>query len=206
MMILFDLDGTLYQTHETSLPPLYDLCRKYDLTLSPEDSSFVLYSTVKALLDKIAPQMPFDQRSEFMAELKAQETEAIKKHGRLFDGIEELLSSLSNSGIEMAICSIGSKEYVETVLEHCNIKHYFKYITHRIGDRTKTEALKQLLQDSGQKPNECIMVGDSIIDLTAAVENNVPFIGVTYGYGARDLTQANALVDNAAQLKEVIYK
>lgn len=205
-MIIFDLDGTLYRTHETVLPPLYDICREYGLTLTKEDESLLLYTTADTLLDRIAPDMPPELRNKFCYDLKWRERELVKEKGRLFCGVEDLLKSLASNGIPMAICGMGSKEYIETVLDRCNIKHYFKYICHRVEGLTKSQVLKKLLENAGLQPNECIMVGDSATDIKAAKDNSIAFIGVKYGYGANDIKEANALVDDVSQLKSAIYK
>ncbi len=146
-MIIFDLDGTLYRIHETCIPPLYDVCKRFNILLTPEDEKFLLYTTVKSLLDRVATDMPQNERDEFERE-KWREIEVVKERGRLFDHVEEVLSSFYDNSIEMAICGMGSKEYIETVLDYCHIRHYFKFVSHRMGERTKAEALKQLLQDA----------------------------------------------------------
>jgi phosphoglycolate phosphatase-like HAD superfamily hydrolase len=56
-IIIFDLDGTLYRTHETCLPPLYELCKENNISLGEEDERFLLYTTAPALLDRVAPNM-----------------------------------------------------------------------------------------------------------------------------------------------------
>lgn len=58
---------------------------------------------------------------------------------------------------------------------------YFKAI---YGSPTpKDELLANILKESSSKPNECLMIGDSINDFKAASVNNIPF----YGYNNEDL-------------------
>jgi phosphoglycolate phosphatase len=203
---IFDLDGTLYRTHETCLPPLYDICHKYNITLTSKDERFLLYTTTNELLDRVAPNMAQEQREHFIHDLRRRENEVVRERGRLFDNVENLLSSLAANGISMAICGIGSKEYIDTVLTHCNIKHYFKYICHRIDGLSKSQVLKNLLKETNLQPDECIMVGDSLTDLTAAKENGLPFLGVNYGYGSNDIAEANAIADDVLHLERLIYQ
>ncbi len=146
------------------------------------------------------------QREKFAYDLKWREIEIVKERGRLFDHVEELLSSLASDGIPMAICGMGSKEYIETVLTRCNIKHYFQDIRHRIDGLSKAQVLKYLLKERNLQPDECIMAGDSLTDITAARENGLPFIGVRYGYGSHDIAEADAIADDVPQLKSLIYQ
>lgn len=205
-IIIFDLDGTLYRTHETCLPPLYDMCRKNNITLTSEDERFLLYTTPAALLDRVAPDMTPEQREQFAFDLKWREIELVQERGRLFENVEGLLSSLAADGVPMAICGMGSKEYIEAVLTRCDIKHYFRYICHRIDGLSKSQMIKKLLKDSNLQPDACIMVGDSLTDMTAAQENGLLFLGVSYGYGSGDIAEADAIADDVLQLESLIYR
>ena len=206
IIVIFDLDGTLYRTHETCLPAFREMCALYKIPLTKESENFLLYTTTDSFLRKNAPEMTAEQRVKFGKEIKWREISAVKERDRLFDGIRELLDSLVNDGIEMAICGMGSKEYIDTVLEHCDIAKYFKAVYHRVEGLTKTQVMKTLLTDMNLESNQCLMIGDSTIDLTAAQENDVPFIGVSYGYGADDVAQSEVLVNDAAQLQTAIYR
>ena len=64
-MIFFDLDGTLYKTHETCLPPLQSLCRQHGIHLSAEGKSFLIRNTTDAFLSKYAPKMPEYEKNQF---------------------------------------------------------------------------------------------------------------------------------------------
>lgn len=206
IIIIFDLDGTLYRTHETCLPPLHDICKKNNITLTSDHERFLLSTTVTALLDRVVPNMTQEQREQFAYDLKWQEIEIVQERGRLFDNVENLLSSLAADGIPMAICGMGSKEYIEAVLIRCHIKHYFKYIYHRVDGLSKSQVIKNLLKERNLQPDECMMVGDSLTDITAAKENGLPFIGVSYGYGSNDITEADVIADDVLRLKSLIYQ
>ena len=204
-LVIFDLDGTLYRTHETTLPAFEAICQQYQLPLTEEDKNFLLYTTTQSLLNRLAPDMPPDQQAAFREKLKQRELQAVKESGHLYDQVGELLSSLFHEGVELAICGMGNQEYIEAVLEHCQIRQYFSYISYRIGNRTKGEALAELLSESHKTPEQCILVGDSITDLNAARENHVPFIGVGYGYGAKEIAQADFIAENVAQLGSLLH-
>lgn len=189
-MIVFDLDGTLYQTHKTCMVVLKEMCDKYRLELGPEDENYLMYTTVASLLDKVAPDMPEFERIRFQHEYKWREIEVVSQTGELFDGAEEVLRRLRTKGHKLAICGMGSEEYIAAVLKRCSIRKYFDYVYPRQEGKTKSQVLMQLLCESGEQKADCVMVGDSITDLTAARENNIPFIGVSYGYGANDIKES----------------
>ncbi|MCL2409287.1 MAG: HAD hydrolase-like protein [Oscillospiraceae bacterium] len=203
-LVIFDLDGTLYRTHETLMPAFREMCERYGIPLTGENENFLMYTTTQSFLQKNAPDMTAEQRAEFGKEIKRQEIASVKERGRLFDGVREMLDSLRRNGVEMVICGMGTKDYIEAVLERCGIAGYFKKIYHRVEGLTKAQVMKTLLAE--MKSDQCVMAGDSITDITAARENGVPFIGVTYGYGAEDIQDSDALVHDVKNLQAEIYR
>jgi phosphoglycolate phosphatase len=163
-----------------------------------------MYTTTQSFLQKNAPDMTAEQRAEFGKEIKRREIAAVKERGRLFDGVREMLDSLRRDGVEMVICGMGTKDYIEAVLDHCGIAGHFKKIYHRVEGLTKAQVMKTLLAE--MNPDQIIMAGDSITDITAARESGVPFIGVTYGYGAEDIQDSDALVHDVKNLQAEIYR
>jgi len=203
-IVIFDLDGTLYSTHETVLPAFREMCERYGIPLTGESENFLMYTTTQSFLQKNAPDMTMEQCAEFGKELKQREIAAVKERGRLFDGVREMLDSLRRDGVEMVICSMGTKDYIKAVLDRCGIAGYFKKVHHRVEGLIKAQVMKTLLAEVN--PNQCVMAGDSITDITAARENGVPFIGVTYGYGAEDIQDADTLVHDVKSLQAEIYR
>ncbi len=205
-MLFFDLDGTLYRTHETCLPPFRTLCEQYGIKLTKEDEALLLYTTTATLLSKVAPDMPEEQKNKFGHEIKWRKIEEVKRHGRLFDGATVLLSSLRKSGFQLAICGMGSKEYINCVVDRCGIRQYFEAILHGIEGKTKGQVLSEYITNNQLCAEDCIMIGDSITDLTAARDNGISFIGVSYGYGAKEIRDNAVMLDSIAQIEAEIYK
>ncbi|SHI65982.1 HAD hydrolase-like protein [Lutispora thermophila] len=205
-MIIFDLDGTLYRTHETALPPLYALCEEYGIKLSKEDEALLLCTTTEAFLEKVAPDMPEEEKLKFQQEIKWREIEEVKKNGCLFDGAKEMLSKLKAEGFLLAVCGMGSKEYIDAVVDKCEIRHYFDVILSRIDGKTKGQVLKDFLVTQQLSTENCIMIGDSATDFAAAQENDMPFIGVSYGYGSDKIKDMAVMIDNVEKIGTEIYK
>ena len=203
-MIIFDLDGTLYRTHETTVPTLRALCRRYHVALSPEDERYLMYTTIQELLDRVAPDMPKERQQYFIRDMNEEEIRQVQIRGRLFDGVQEMLAFLAERGVDMAICGMGRPIYIETVLIHCGIRPYFRYVMGRKEGRPKGQALRDLLDKAGKSPTECLMVGDSITDRRAAEENGVPFLGVSYGYGRDGLCDLPELAHSVEQLQNML--
>jgi len=182
------------------------MCGEYKIPFTQDSENFLLYTTGDAFLRKFMPEMTTGQRAEFVHEFKWREIEAVKEKGRLYDGILEMLGALADDNIEMSVCGMGSKEYIDTVIGHCGITKYFKAVYCRVDGLSKAQVVRTLLLDMKLEYNQCMMVGDSITDLTAARVNRVPFIGVSYGYGAESIPEGIVLINDITQLQAEIYK
>lgn len=205
-MIIFDLDGTLYKTHETELPLLRRLCAARGLKLTHEDEYSLLHTTARHLLARIAPDMEEAEIVRFAEELREGELPAVRERGALFDGAAEVVRELYEAGHTLAICGMGEREYIRTILEKCEITPYFTYVYHRVEGKTKSEVMAQLLHDAGAEPSACLMIGDSGTDRRAAEDNGVPFIGVTYGYGADAIADCEKLADSVEAMRKLVLE
>ena len=54
------------------------------------------------------------------------------------------------------------------------------------GKMRKPELLAFIMRELGAKPEECVMVGDTINDFEAAAKNGIESVGVAWGYGKPD--------------------
>ena len=204
-MIFFDLDGTLYKTHETCLPPLQSLCRQHGIPLSAEGESFLICNTADAFLSKYAPKMPEYEKNQFKKTLSDMELLEVEKHGRLFDGVTDMLISLKSDGFSLGICGMGSRKYIDRVLTKCGIKQYFDTVLHRAPGKTKAQVLSEYISQTGLVPEKCVFVGDSLTDYSAAENSGVPFVGVSYGFGLYDIDGKCILADTPGKIPEKIY-
>lgn len=62
--------------------------------------------------------------SEFYDRFSIYERDEIQRGAKLFDGVKDLLSDLKKQGHELYICSTGSNDYINLVLEKTEIKEY----------------------------------------------------------------------------------
>ena len=70
-----------------------------------------------------------------------------------------------------------------------------------IGKMRKPELLKFILAELGAKPEDCVMVGDTINDFKAAQMNGIPSVAVTWGYGTdAERRQADRIVSSPEEI------
>ncbi len=183
--ILFDLDGTLLETHRHSCRAAHETLRALDLPdVSDEIIMRLIGEPAGVFLRAIAPG--YSDPAAFEALFDANEQAALKTVGKLYDGVPALIAALQKRGCRLAICSNGSREYVETALETTGIRAAFSRLACAGEFPNKAAAVSSILHN--WNCDLAVMVGDRVHDREAAEKNCLPFIGAMYGYGGEELT------------------
>ena len=190
--VFFDLDGTLtdsmpgitrgvqyalkhYGIHVDDLsvlkpfvgPPLFDSFKRY-YNFSDKDANdaiyvFREYYDVKGWMDN-AP----------------------------FDGVEDMLKTLKEAGLELYVATSKPEETAKKVLEYFQLTEYFKFIGGASMDEArvnKDDVIRYVLEEnciSEEEKPSVIMVGDREHDVYGAKKTGLSVIGVLYGYGSRE--------------------
>ncbi len=189
-LAIFDLDGTLVDTAAdlvSSLnftiaaaglaPVTYD-----DLTHLVGQGARVMIKRAFALREAELPEAEIDPLYDrFIAHYRAE----MPGESRPYPGIVKVLDALSQAGATLAVCTNKTEILAVPLLEKLGLTPYFAAIT--CGDTfefRKPDARHILgtIEKAGGDPERTVMVGDSINDILAAKNANVPSIGVTFGY------------------------
>lgn len=223
-LVMFDLDGTLID----SVP---DIAVAVDRMLESIGRSAVGEAQVRnwvgngsaalvarALLNRLIPTQEIPQALD---ELQTHQTDLWDKgvtgfqryyskdcaeHTRIYPGVIEFLNYLAEQRVPMAILTNKPTLFTGPILEALKLDHYFgRVVCGDTCERKKPEPdqLHYLLEKYRTKPEKSIMVGDSINDVLAARNANVPVIAVSYGYnydGPIAHSNPDITVDSLAEL------
>lgn len=207
-IILFDLDGTLFNTKSGIVN-----CVQYALNY------YGIYEKNPDNLEKfIGPPLHksfsvfygFDEEKSIEATAKYRER--YKDTGifecELYDGIEELLKKLKENGKILGVATSKPEIFAERILEQFGVMKYFSKITGSLLDNTrsdKAEVIMVALERLGAA--ECtervIMVGDREHDIIGAKANGLASIGVEWGFAKENEFQnagADYIVDTVEEL------
>lgn len=183
--LLFDLDGTLSD-------PLDGIVRSFNFALScygydeipvselaqyvgpPLDESF---KTITGINDQA-------EINAFISRYRERYSALGFSENKLYPGIRESLTNLSNHRIPMAICTSKRQDIAEKILSLFDIRHYFKFVSGGDVGIKKWQQIQSLI-DRGSIDRNCTMIGDRAIDLSAAHKNGIKSAGVLWGYGSR---------------------
>ncbi|MBQ8822153.1 MAG: HAD hydrolase-like protein [Lachnospiraceae bacterium] len=197
---LFDLDGTLTD-------PKIGICTCVQYALKDQG---IEEPDLDRLEPFIGPPL-WDSFMKFYGMDREQADKAVAKYrerfsdvglfeNEVYEGIPFMLKDLKEAGFTLAVASSKPTVYVERILEHFQIKQYFKVIVGSNLDGTRVskdevvrEALGQLFGVQPIDPQLVYMIGDRCFDVEGAKALKVESVGVTYGYGSmEELQEAKA--------------
>ena len=130
----------------------------------------------------------------------------------VYPGIDDLLRTLQDKGIMLAVAS---NKYHEAALEM--IAHYFptinfaKVLGQRDGVPTKPhpQIVEEILEATKVCKNDVLYVGDSGVDMTTAANAGVDSAGVDWGLRTVEELKANNatyIISNPAEILDIIER
>jgi HAD superfamily hydrolase (TIGR01509 family) len=130
----------------------------------------------------------------------------------LIPGILETLKALQKIELKLAIFTVNSKKSTDYMLKAFRLKPYFKAVVTR--DSVKMIKpnpihLETVLRKLKTKPQETLVVGDSIMDIKGAQQLNAIAAAATYGMTSKEkLTQAGAkhFITTPTDIQKIIEK
>lgn len=203
MQLIFDLDGTLFQTAEIEMTAVKALFEELGLP-QPEARAVVKHigKTMPQFMTAILPGEYVT--AAVAARFHALENAAVVNSGRVFACVDELLRTLSGEGHCLNICSNGSEDYIHLVLSATGIEGYFNGIYSAKAVGSKAEKLREILSLDPNTP--AVMIGDTREDLTAAAENSIPSVAALYGYGGLLPSEGSAAAQSPADILACIRR
>jgi len=207
-LLIFDLDGTLFQTEKVSYRAAVECFTSFGLDKPGRDEVVdwfgrPIHEFVAWVVTKVGPKA---SPEEVLDEFSRLEFALIPEAGELFEGVREALEFFSSEGFTLAICSNGSKDYVELVTGEMGIDGHFSRLSCRKGlDDVKPLRVRELKDEF--KPERGMVIGDRADDVLAANQNDFFSLGCLYGYAQKgELNEADALIKDPKNLQAVIMQ
>jgi phosphoglycolate phosphatase len=118
----------------------------------------------------------------------------------------ETLTELKRRGKTLTIASSRSHSSLADYVENLGLSHIITFIlgAEDVTDgKPAPEPVYKTLEKYGFKPEEALVVGDTVFDIDMGRNAGVRTCGVTYGNGSREsLSSADFLIDDFGQLLE----
>ena len=133
-------------------------------------------------------------------------------HVTPYDRIVELLQALKEKGMKLTVLSNKPHRQAVHVVEEVFGKEMFDWVQGQqegIPRKPDPYAAIQIAEKFGVKPEECVYIGDSEVDVATGTAARMKTLGVTWGFrSVEQLKEAGAtiLLDRPVQILEEINK
>ncbi len=185
--ILFDLDGTLTNPFVgITGGVMYALGELgYDCPPREELTSFI----GPPLFDEFTRRfgMNEDTAREAVRLYRVYYAERGLYENELIGGAEKLLAELKRKGKRICLATSKPLAFAEKILQYFKVDGYFDHIGAATMDGkigTKEEVIRLVLENTGAKPRECLMVGDRFHDIVGAHKTGMECAAVLTGFGS----------------------
>jgi len=196
--IIFDLDGTLIDSAPSILESFKIALEVNNVEPICQLNSDLIGPPLMETLTKITGISEIETLNQLAIDFKKYYDLGGYKATKPFFGIGELLKECKHSGYRLHIAT--NKRLVPTVLilDYFGWKQYFEsiYALDSVSPPfgSKTIMLSALLEVENISSNSAIYVGDRAEDCQSAIDNELNFLGATWGYQDQKLVTNEAII------------
>lgn len=126
----------------------------------------------------------------------------------LYPNVTETLTELKNRGLVLTIASSRSKASLTNYIKDLGIEALISYVLGAddvVEGKPNPEPVNRTLEKFGFKPEEAIVVGDTVFDVDMGKNAGTKTCGVTYGNGSREsISAADWVIDDFGHLLEIV--
>lgn len=177
---VFDLDGTLIDSHGVYVRTLEDTFARYDVAIQSVDMKLSRKLFARDFLSHYIPGQYLDEAFKHLIDYNLKLTPEIP----VFDGIHELLQTIQQKDVMISLWTAREKITADEVLKNTGLSKFLRqHVTACCVSQNKPhpEGLLKILTDSKSHHNDVVMIGDSDFDIQGAKAANVKSVSVSWG-------------------------
>ncbi|UIJ75388.1 HAD-IA family hydrolase [Acinetobacter sp. SH20PTE14] len=180
-LVIFDWDGTLFDSVGQIVTSLKFAADQYSQPLTDADAKSIIGLGLPEVAQRLFPTVP-ELHSDILQSY-ADHYVAHSKGDIWFEGVADMLQELRDAGLQLAVATGKSRKGLDRVLAQTQSHELFRAT--RAASETKSKPdplmLAEILAETGLRPDQAIMVGDTSYDLEMALNIQMPRVGVSYG-------------------------
>ena len=202
-MIMFDLDGTLWDVTNTTYESANEIARKYNLNheITIETITNTMGCNMEESAQNYMPYLQPEERLKIMQEMCEYNSKRLAQvGGTLYPNLEDVLKELKKR-YKIAIVSNCGANYIESFLSSSGLEKYFDdFIAASKEKITKGQAIRKVMERNNI--NEAIYVGDTLKDFEASKEAEIEFVNAKYGFGKN--VESKLFINNIRELPSLM--
>jgi phosphoglycolate phosphatase len=196
-LAVFDLDGTLVDTAPDLIDSTNHVLTARGYAPVPADvvRPFIGLGARRMLegaLEELGDALPEDELQAVYGEYLAHYATRLSRHSRPFPELLAALDTLEAAGVSSAVCTNKREGLARQLLDELGLSARFVTVTG--GDtfdlcKPAPEHLWWTIERAGGTRERTVFVGDSRVDRETAANAAIPFVGLTYGYSDKPMTE-----------------
>ncbi len=209
--LIFDMDGTLVDSSAICCSILSSMLsdrgseHSIDAEYARQFMSHGGQQMVAALLGPACGDPDVE-----LAEFRARYSKTPTPVSALFPDVAAGLRILHAHGFRLSICSNKPQHLCEQVLADTGLAALFCEVVggqDQLQPKPAPDLLDEVLRRIGAAPEQCLFIGDSELDHETAVNGQIPFLFLTYGYAAKNwLPEGSGVFESFAALTGSILR
>lgn len=185
--VLFDLDGTLLDSLPGIVHSVNHACRAMGVPEPDADLRPLLGPPIRSIFAKVTSTQDAALLDRLEAAFRSHYDTEGWRMTSCFAGASQMLQAMQARGCRLFVMSNKPLHISLQILELESLLSLFEKIYTRDSRKppyaSKAEMLGEFLLDHGVPPSECLLVGDTMEDITASAANGVPAAFMQHGYG-----------------------
>ncbi len=205
--VIFDLDGVIADSeplHEESERKVFS---KFGVTMGKEDFAMskgrAFRDVVRLIAKKYKKEIDVEEAVIAKYEILTQSWGKVK----MYPGVIELLKRLE--GFKLAVATGSLRPFAEAVLDSFLIKDAFDVlVTASDFEKGKPdpEPFLMTVNKLGLRPEECVVVEDSVNGVISAKDAGASTIAITTTFGKKEFKIADVVVDSLDEIDVAMIK
>ncbi|ENQ3080519.1 HAD hydrolase-like protein [Bacillus cereus] len=210
--LIFDMDGTLFQTEkilELSLDDTFNHLRSLNLwdAVTPIDQyRKIMGVPLPKVWEALLPNHSNEIREQTDAYFLERLIENIRSgKGALYPNVKEVFSYLKENNCSIYIASNGLTEYLQAIVRYYHLDNWVTetFSIQQIQTLNKGDLVKTIINKYDIK--KAAVVGDRLSDINAAKDNGLIAIGCNFDFAQEEeLAQADLVINDLIELKTIL--
>lgn len=210
--LIFDMDGTLFQTDkilELALDDTFNHLRaqnKWDDVTPIEKYREIMGVPLPKVWEALLPDHSNEVREQTDAYFLDRLIANIKNgKGALYPDVKEVFQKLTDNDCTIYIASNGLTDYLNAIVSYYNLDDWITetFSIQQIDSLNKSDLVAVIIEK--YRITDGAVIGDRLSDINAAKDNGLVSIGCNFDFARADeLSQADIVIDNLVELETIV--
>lgn len=201
--IIFDLDGTLFDTLEDIITAVKDTFSelRLDVPESLDIKKSIGWGSRQLFLSLLADKACMaDAALKIFGDIYQSRLTAVTEP---YPGVPEILKEL-HTDFSLNVLTNKPKRFTLPLIEYYSLKELFDSIITPDDTADNIKKPDARLCSMDILKNAVLFVGDSAVDMDMAKTCGIPSVFVTYGYGSLNNSEPSFIIDSISGLRDII--